>query len=68
MTYSDSEARWRPAGGANCGLFLTDLCDLIGAPCPDTTRPHPVTGLAVPDETARAVVLDYPNPRPAEGP
>ncbi|MFD1874260.1 class I SAM-dependent DNA methyltransferase [Hymenobacter bucti] len=33
-----------------------------------TTRPHPVTGLAVPDETARAVVLDYPNPRPAEWP
>lgn len=33
-----------------------------------TTRPHPVTGLAVPDETARAVVLDYPNPRPADWP
>jgi len=33
-----------------------------------TTRPHPVTGLAVPDETARAVVLDYPSPRPAEWP
>nr|WP_216859214.1 DNA methyltransferase [Hymenobacter citatus] len=33
-----------------------------------TTRPHPVTGLAVPDETARAVVLDYPNPHPAEWP
>ncbi|UOR03728.1 class I SAM-dependent DNA methyltransferase [Hymenobacter aerilatus] len=33
-----------------------------------TTRPHPVTGLAVPDETARAVVLEYPNPRPAEWP
>ncbi|WP_188560638.1 class I SAM-dependent DNA methyltransferase [Hymenobacter frigidus] len=32
------------------------------------TRPHPVTGLPVPDETARAVVLDYPNPRPAEWP
>jgi hypothetical protein len=33
-----------------------------------TTRPHPVTGLPVPDETARVVVLDYPNPRPAEWP
>ncbi|WP_375438125.1 class I SAM-dependent DNA methyltransferase [uncultured Hymenobacter sp.] len=33
-----------------------------------TTRPHPVTGQPVPDETARAVVLDYPNPRPAEWP
>jgi hypothetical protein len=33
-----------------------------------TTRPHPVTGLLVPDETARAVVLDYPNPRPADWP
>jgi hypothetical protein len=33
-----------------------------------TTRPHPVTGLAVPNETSSAAVLDYPNPRPAEWP
>jgi hypothetical protein len=26
-----------------------------------TTRPHPVTSLALPDKTARALVLDYPN-------
>jgi len=33
-----------------------------------TTRPHPVTGQPVPDETARTPVLDYPNPKPAEWP
>ena len=33
-----------------------------------TTRPHPVTGLPVPDEAARVPVLDYPDPQPAEWP
>ena len=33
-----------------------------------TTRPHPATGLPVPDDTARTPVLDYPDPRPAEWP
>ncbi|MBC6988998.1 class I SAM-dependent DNA methyltransferase [Hymenobacter sp. BT491] len=33
-----------------------------------STRPHPVTGQPVPDETARTPVFDYPNPRPAEWP
>ncbi len=33
-----------------------------------TTKPHPVTGLPVPDEAARAVVLDYPSPVPAGWP
>ena len=33
-----------------------------------TTRPHPATGRDVPDETARAPVYDYTNPRPAEWP
>ena len=33
-----------------------------------TTRPHPVTGLPEPDETARTPVLDYPDPQPAEWP
>ncbi|WP_116600117.1 class I SAM-dependent DNA methyltransferase [Primorskyibacter marinus] len=30
-----------------------------------TTKPHPVTGDEVPDETARVQVLDYAKPRPA---
>ncbi|MFH5803923.1 class I SAM-dependent DNA methyltransferase [Alienimonas sp. DA493] len=33
-----------------------------------TTKPHPVTGQEVPDETARVPVYDYQNPRPAEWP
>jgi len=33
-----------------------------------TTRPHPVTGEPVPDESARTPVYDYTNPRPAEWP
>ncbi|WP_041951825.1 class I SAM-dependent DNA methyltransferase [Spirosoma spitsbergense] len=44
MTYSEFEARWKPAGGAeraNYGLFLQDLCTLIGAPSPDPTTDNP---------------------------
>ena len=44
MTYSDFEARWKPAGGAeraNYGLFLQDLCDLIGVARPDPTTDNP---------------------------
>jgi hypothetical protein len=33
-----------------------------------TTKPHPVTGREVPDESARIVVYDYVNPRRAEWP
>ncbi|MEZ5413691.1 MAG: type IIL restriction-modification enzyme MmeI [Opitutaceae bacterium] len=33
-----------------------------------TTKPHPVTGREVPDETARIPVYDYTNPRRAEWP
>ncbi|MCH7228079.1 class I SAM-dependent DNA methyltransferase [Haloferula sp. A504] len=33
-----------------------------------TTRPHPVTGREVPDESARSVLFDYVNPRRAEWP
>lgn len=33
-----------------------------------TTKPHPVTGNEVPDESARAVLFDYLNPRRAEWP
>ena len=33
-----------------------------------TTKPHPVTGKEVPDESARRVLFDYINPRRAEWP
>ncbi len=33
-----------------------------------TTKPHPVTGLPVPDESARVPAWRYLNPRPAEWP
>jgi len=33
-----------------------------------TTKPHPVTGEPVPDESARVPVMDYVNPRPAYWP
>jgi len=33
-----------------------------------TTKPHPVTGKEVPDESARTVIFDYTNPRRAEWP
>ncbi len=44
MTYPDFETRWKPAGGAeraNYGLFLQDLCDLIGVARPDPTTENP---------------------------
>ena len=44
MTYPEFETRWKPAGGAeraNYGLFLQDLCDLIGVPRPDPTTDNP---------------------------
>ncbi|WP_242509993.1 type IIL restriction-modification enzyme MmeI [Hymenobacter persicinus] len=44
MTYSDFEARWQKSGGAeraNYGLFLQDLCDLLGVPRPDPTTDSP---------------------------
>jgi hypothetical protein len=33
-----------------------------------TTKPHPITGKEVPDETARTALFDYTNPRRAEWP
>jgi hypothetical protein len=33
-----------------------------------TTKPHPITGKEVPDESARTVLFDYINPRRAEWP
>ncbi|GAB4015270.1 hypothetical protein GCM10028808_40120 [Spirosoma migulaei] len=44
MTYSEFETRWKQSGGAeraNYGLFLQDLCDLIGVPRPDPTTDNP---------------------------
>jgi hypothetical protein len=44
VTYPEFEARWKPAGGAeraNYGLFLQDLCDLLGVPRPDPTTDNP---------------------------
>jgi hypothetical protein len=44
VTYSDFEDRWKRAGGAeraNYGLFLQDLCDLIGVAHPDPTTDNP---------------------------
>ncbi|WP_167855496.1 hypothetical protein [Hymenobacter fodinae] len=44
MTYPEFEARWKPVGGAeraNYGLFLQDLCDLLGVPRPDSTTDNP---------------------------
>ena len=44
MTYPDFEALWKPSGGAeraNYGLFLQDLCDLIGVDRPNPTTDNP---------------------------
>ncbi|QNP54514.1 class I SAM-dependent DNA methyltransferase (plasmid) [Hymenobacter qilianensis] len=42
--YTDFETRWLKSGGAeraNYGLFLQDLCDLLGVPRPDPTTDNP---------------------------
>ncbi|GAB3568751.1 class I SAM-dependent DNA methyltransferase [Spirosoma luteolum] len=44
MIYPDFETRWQKSGGAeraNYGLFLQDLCDLIGVDRPDPTTDNP---------------------------
>ncbi|WP_035565273.1 class I SAM-dependent DNA methyltransferase [Hymenobacter sp. IS2118] len=44
MLYTDFETRWLKSGGAeraNYGLFLTDLCDLLGVARPDATSDDP---------------------------
>ena len=44
MHYTDFETRWLKSGGAeraNYGLFLTDLCDLLGVARPDATSDAP---------------------------
>ncbi|GAB2469715.1 hypothetical protein GCM10011375_40340 [Hymenobacter qilianensis] len=44
MHYTDFETRWLKSGGAeraNYGLFLQDLCDLLGVPRPDPTTDNP---------------------------
>ena len=58
MTYPEFEARWQPSGGAeraNYGLFLTDLCDLLGVPRPDATTDNPAQDAYV---LERAVTFD----------
>ncbi len=50
--------RWQPSGGAeraNYGLFLTDLCDLLGVPRPDATTNDPTQDAYV---LERAVTFD----------
>ena len=67
MTYSDFEARWKPAGGAeraNYGLFLQDLCDLIGVPRPDPTTDNPADDSYV---LERAVTFGEGTSRPTTG-
>jgi len=44
VTYPEFETRWKLSGGAeraNYGLFLQDLCDLIGVDRPDPTTDNP---------------------------
>ena len=44
MTHPDFAAHWHNSGGAeraNDGLFLQDLCDLLGVPRPDPTTDNP---------------------------
>jgi len=44
VLYTDFETRWLKSGGAeraNYGLFLTDLCDLLGVARPDATSDDP---------------------------
>ena len=44
MLYTDFETRWLKSGGAeraNYGLFLTDLCELLGVARPDATSDNP---------------------------
>ena len=58
MTYPEFAARWQPSGGAeraNYGLFLTDLCDLLGVPRPDATTDSPAQDAYV---LERAVTFD----------
>ena len=58
VTYPEFEARWQPSGGAeraNYGLFLTDLCDLLGVPRPDATTNDPTQDAYV---LERAVTFD----------
>ncbi len=59
MTFPEFEARWKNAGGAeraNYGLFLQDLCDLIGV-----DRPNPTTADPSQDEYVIERVVDFRN-------
>lgn len=57
LAYDDTVPRRDPETGA-----VVEIWD------GHTTKPHPVTGKEVPDESARIVVYDYVNPRRAEWP
>ena len=60
VTYPNFLARWQASGGAehaNYGLFLQDLCDLLGVPRPEPTTDDPAqqqSTLALPQEAAAA--------------
>jgi len=54
VTHPEFEARWQPSGRAeraNYGLFLTDLCDLLGVPRPDATTDSPAQDAYVLERT-----------------
>lgn len=61
MTFSEFETRWKEAGGAeraNYGLFLQDLCDLIGV-----ARPNPTTANPSRDDYVLERTVDFQNGR-----
>ncbi|MDF7810913.1 DNA methyltransferase [Hymenobacter sp. YC55] len=56
MDYQLFEARWKPAGGAeraNYGLFLSDLCALLGVPQPNPTTDNPANDTYVLERTVQ---------------
>ncbi len=58
VTYPEFEARWQHSGGAeraNYGLFLSELCDLLGVPRPNATTDDPAQDAYV---LERAVTFD----------
>ncbi len=65
MTFADFEARSQNSGGAeraNYGLFLQDLCDLIGVPRPDPMTDNPAHDAYVLERPVeRLVMATIPN-------
>ena len=67
MTYPEFEARWKKSGGAeraNYGLFLSDLCTLLGVPQPDATTHDPTQDAYV---LERAVTFNNGAGKPTTG-